>query len=174
MSTAVHGVHELWLGAALDLRWNNEPDGDAGTRAPFWSGNARHCYQSCCKLYTALSGTLNRPPYLRNGHRRHINNVRRTCRQRHPSHKRHPSRALVWARTISRRPALASSSFSSALRRLSFTIVKTRIVPVEAELHSGHSSQVCFAAQPKNKAQVRARQQQDGACPRWSNKTILL
>ena len=26
----MHGVHELWLGAALDSRWHDEPGGDAG------------------------------------------------------------------------------------------------------------------------------------------------
>ena len=36
-------------------------------------------------------------------------------------------------------------------RVLSLVHVKTRIVPVEAERHSGHSAQVCFEAQPRHR-----------------------
>ena len=38
-----------------------------------------------------------------------------------------------------------------SLSLLSFGHVKTRIVPVEAERHSGHSAQVCFEAQPRHR-----------------------
>ena len=169
MSTAVHGVHELWLGAALDSRWHDEPGAMRGTRAPRRSGRLRAVAGKATShpLDLRAGSTLRlRPPrlYLMGATTTTCDtHAQCTCKQRHPSHKRHPSRALVWARTISRRPALATQLFASALVSVAS--------PSREDAHrpgGGRAAQRALgpgllrgAAQAQ--AQVRARQQQDGA-----------
>ena len=121
-----------------------------------WEGNQPPVFRGRVRppppLFTKRAWAPRQQPYLR-----------RTCRQRHPSHKRHPSHAHLCGRAQSRGAQRSPPSSSLLLSGASPSSREDAHRPGGGRAAQRALGPGLLRGAAEAQAQVRARQQQDGA-----------